>query len=180
MCHVSPGASSPVIFELRRTLPIYGFLGLNLFTTTPSSCFLCTFSTLAGGACVSVSVVTWALMETTLPLVYCNGTWKQRKEHNPDHNSTNQTHFQPQLSVGAIQNTSHYLPSWTQLSLVQRWRFCLWERWIWWMERKLQQLLRQPLEKIRRRGRERRQWYMKRWWNVVGNEVWRFLMHWGL
>lgn len=84
MCQVSPGASSPVIFVLSRHLPRYGVLGLNLFTTTPSSCFLDSFSTLAGA-----SVVTWALMETTLPLLetslYCNGAWE--RNHNSYHYS---------------------------------------------------------------------------------------------
>lgn len=73
MCQVSPGASSPVIFVLRRHLPMYGSLGLNLLTTIPSSCFFDIFSTLAGA-----SVVTCALIEPTLPLIetllslYCN------------------------------------------------------------------------------------------------------------
>jgi len=53
MCQVSPGASSPVIFVLRRHLPMYGALGLNLFTITPSSCFLDSFSTLAGASVVT-------------------------------------------------------------------------------------------------------------------------------
>jgi hypothetical protein len=47
MCHVSPGASSPVILVLRRHLPTYGSLGLYRLVTTPSSCFLDSFLALA-------------------------------------------------------------------------------------------------------------------------------------
>ena len=63
MCQVSPGASSPVILVLRRHRAMYGSLGLYLLVTTPSTYFFEIFSTLAGA-----SVVTWALMETDLPL----------------------------------------------------------------------------------------------------------------
>ena len=55
MCHVSPGASSPVILVLRRHLPMYGSLGLYKLVTTPSSCFLDSFLDLAG-ASTAVSV----------------------------------------------------------------------------------------------------------------------------
>jgi hypothetical protein len=57
MCHVSPGALSPVILWLNRHLPTYGSLGLYLLVTTPSSCFLETFSFLAGAGAAVVSVV---------------------------------------------------------------------------------------------------------------------------
>lgn len=77
MCQVSPGASSPVILVLSRHLPVYGFFGLYLFTTTPSSIFLDSFATFAGA-----SVVTWALIETTVPptetSLYCKGTWETK------------------------------------------------------------------------------------------------------
>jgi len=74
MCQVSPGASSPVIFVLRRHLPMYGVFGLNLFTTIPSSCFFDIFSTLTGaGASVATSALTvnLPLMETLF-----NETWE--------------------------------------------------------------------------------------------------------
>jgi len=56
MCHVSPGASSPVILVLRRHLPTYGSLGLYKLVTTPSSCFLDSFLDLAGASTAAVSV----------------------------------------------------------------------------------------------------------------------------
>ena len=64
ICHVSPGASSPTIFELRRHFPIYGVLGLYVLTIPPSSSFLECF--LAGtGVAAAVSVSTDALMKET-------------------------------------------------------------------------------------------------------------------
>jgi hypothetical protein len=57
MCHVSPGALSPVILWLNRHLPTYGSLGLYLLVTTPSSCFFDTFSFLAAAGVAVVSVV---------------------------------------------------------------------------------------------------------------------------
>ena len=58
MCHVSPGALSPVILVLSRHLPTKGSLGLYLLVTTPSSCFLEIFSVFTGAAPASaVSVV---------------------------------------------------------------------------------------------------------------------------
>jgi hypothetical protein len=55
MCHVSPGASSPVILVLRRHLPTYGSLGLYKLVTTPSSCFLDSLDLAGASTAVSVA-----------------------------------------------------------------------------------------------------------------------------
>lgn len=74
MCQVSPGASSPVIFVLRRHMPVYGSFGLYLFVTRPSSCFFDSFTTFCGA-----SVVTCALTIDSFPLIDTFLRWEKTK-----------------------------------------------------------------------------------------------------
>lgn len=77
MCHVSPGAWSPVILVLSRHLPTYGSLGLYLLVTSPSSCFLDTFSSFLTGSASAVSVVDTCTRSRTARGPPCRrGNWR--------------------------------------------------------------------------------------------------------